>query len=355
MFQIKNPLLIIFTICFSSIGFCQYTEQINSNRPGYSIGAFSVGKGVIQLETGFELRNYKHNSFNQSTIKGTVGFLSLRWGFLFEQLELTYDGSYMFDKLSNKLSNNPIEKKRSGFLQNFLGIKYLIYDPFKKEEEVNVYSWKANNGFKLKHLIPAISLTIGANFDPFSEENPYPYGDVFGTFYKPDFNQTLYSVAPSPTPLTLMGTIATQSHFLGTWVFVTNFSLKRYLSEFIEKTYIITLTHTFNPLWSVYIENQGIFSERYSDNITRAGAAYLIGENLQVEGTIGANAKTTPNFISINAGASYRLDFHKDFKDPKKIEKKKLKKEERALKKSSRKLNKQDKKRNKNARKKPKQ
>jgi hypothetical protein len=353
MFEIKNPLLLL--LCISNIGVCQYTEQINSNRPGYSIGAYSVGKGVVQIETGFESRNYKHNGYNQSTIKGTVGFLSLRWGFLFERLELTYDASYMFDKFTNKIPNNPIEVKRSGFLQNFLGVKYLIYDPFKKEKEINVYSWKANNGFKLKDLIPAVSLTLGANFDPFSEETPYPHGDLFGTLYRPVFYQTLYYVAPSPTPLTLMGTVATQSHFLGTWVFVTNFSLKRYLSKFIEKTYIITLTHAFNPLWSVYVENQGVFSERYSDNIIRAGAAYLVGRNLQVEGTIGTNTRTDPSFFSINAGASYRLDFHKDYKDPKKIERKKLKKEERALKKSRRKFDKQENKRNKNARKKPKQ
>jgi len=353
MFEIKNPLLLL--LCISNIGVCQYTEQINSNRPGYSIGAYSVGKGVVQIETGFESRNYKHNGYNQSTIKGTVGFLSLRWGFLFERLELTYDASYMFDKFTNKIPNNPIELKRSGFLQNFLGVKYLIYDPFKKEKEINVYSWKANNGFKLKDLIPAVSLTVGANFDPFSEETPYPHGDLFGTLYRPVFYQTLYYVAPSPTPLTMMGTIATQSHFLGTWVFVTNFSLKRYLSKFIEKTYIITLTHAFNPLWSVYVENQGVFSERHSDNIIRAGAAYLVGRNLQVEGTIGTNTRTDPSFFSINAGASYRLDFHKDYKDPKKIERKKLKKEERALKKSRRKFDKQENKRNKNARKKPKQ
>ena len=355
MFEIKNPLLLILFFCISNIGVCQYTEQINSNRPGYSIGAYSVGKGVVQIETGFESRNYKHNGYNQSTIKGTVGFLSLRWGFLFERLELTYDASYMFDKFTNKIPNNPIEVKRSGFLQNFLGVKYLIYDPFKKEKEINVYSWKANNGFKLKDLIPAVSLTVGANFDPFSEETPYPHGDLFGTLYRPIFYQTLYYVAPSPTPLTMMGTIATQSHFLGTWVFVTNFSLKRYLSKFIEKTYIITLTHAFNPLWSVYVENQGVFSERHSDNIIRAGAAYLVGRNLQVEGTIGTNTRTDPSFFSINAGASYRLNFHKDYKDPKKIERKKLKKEERALKKSRRKFDKQENKRNKNARKKPKQ
>ena len=27
----------------------QYTDQINSNRPGASIGAFAVGKNVIQF------------------------------------------------------------------------------------------------------------------------------------------------------------------------------------------------------------------------------------------------------------------------------------------------------------------
>ena len=35
----------------------QYTDQINSNRPGASVGAFSVGKNVIQSELGFSLEN----------------------------------------------------------------------------------------------------------------------------------------------------------------------------------------------------------------------------------------------------------------------------------------------------------
>ena len=51
--------------------------------------------------------------------------------------------------------SNPTPYPKRGFLQNFFGIKYLIYDPFKKEREVNTYSWKANNGFKLRELIPA--------------------------------------------------------------------------------------------------------------------------------------------------------------------------------------------------------
>ena len=54
MTRIGNLLIIILSFFISSKLTSQYTEQINSNRPGYSIGAFSVGKGVIQVETGPE-------------------------------------------------------------------------------------------------------------------------------------------------------------------------------------------------------------------------------------------------------------------------------------------------------------
>ena len=118
---------------------------------------------MIQFEAGGEYRSYKHKSYNNSKVNGKVGFFSLRYGFLKEQLELTFEGVYNFDELTNRLALPETTYKREGFLQNFLGIKYLVYDPFKKEQEINVYSWKANNGFKLRDLIPAVSVTLGAN------------------------------------------------------------------------------------------------------------------------------------------------------------------------------------------------
>ena len=51
----KNALFLF--IFSSSILIAQYTDQINSNRPGASIGAFSVGKNVYQSEIGFAYRN----------------------------------------------------------------------------------------------------------------------------------------------------------------------------------------------------------------------------------------------------------------------------------------------------------
>ena len=70
------------------ISYGQYTDQINSNRPGASIGAFSVGKNVVQFEGGTELRTYKHKSYNNSIVKANLLFLSVRYGLLSEKIEL---------------------------------------------------------------------------------------------------------------------------------------------------------------------------------------------------------------------------------------------------------------------------
>lgn len=291
----------------------QYTDQINSNRPGVSIGAFSVGTGVIQIETGLEYRLYQHKNYNNATSEGSVSFLSLRWGLYKEELEIIYEGSYLADKLKNKLFTPNFIYRRSSFLTNFIGVKYLVYDPFKNRDgEVNIYSWKANNAFRLSDLLPAVSLTVGANLNIEQNTNAYPYGDVFNLLYRPIFYQNLRISTESEPIVNFRATIATQSHFMGTWVFVTNFSYNRITTDFAETSYILTLTHTFSPKWSIYLENQGIYSKIYKDQIYRTGAAYLLTDDIQIESTIGSNFKDTPSLFSINAGISYRLDFHKD-------------------------------------------
>ena len=63
---------------FSIIVQAQYTDQINSNRPGASIGAFSVGKNVIQSEIGLSFHQYSHSGYNNSSFKGGLGFIALR-------------------------------------------------------------------------------------------------------------------------------------------------------------------------------------------------------------------------------------------------------------------------------------
>ena len=54
------------------------------------------------------------------------------------------------------------KSKRQGFLENFVGFKYLFFDPFKKREKLMFIVGKLIM-FQVKDLIPAISLTFETN------------------------------------------------------------------------------------------------------------------------------------------------------------------------------------------------
>ena len=125
---------------------------------------------------------------------------------------------------------------------------------------------------------------------------------------------------------------------------MTNFIYDRFLSDYPELNYILTLTHTINNYWSVYIENQGIKSDLYRNFLFRSGVAYLYSDDLQIEATIGTSTKTTPSSILANIGVSYRLDFHKNFISGEEKEEKELKKQEKNLKKTFKKKYKTEKK-----------
>ena len=266
----------------------QYTDVINSNRPGLSVSAYAVGTGVIQAELGLGFEQRDHEVLNSESNMFTSE-LALRYGLLFEPLEIIYEGRFVnqnIDYLDLALSS-----KRTDFERNRLGLKFLIYDPFKgKPMKPNLYSWRANNVFQLKNLIPAISIYAGANF--VLGDNP---------FYRTD---------PTVSPRVM---VATQSRLSPRFVLISNVAYDRIGTDFPEWNYTISLQHAFrNPKWSVFVENQGIKSDRYSDVLLRSGFAHLLNENFQIDAYLGANFKNTPSRLFGTLGLSYRLDFHQD-------------------------------------------
>ena len=56
----------LFLLCVIN-SYSQYTDIINSNRPGQSKSAFAVGQNVAQLESGFYNFNNKHDLLTQKT------------------------------------------------------------------------------------------------------------------------------------------------------------------------------------------------------------------------------------------------------------------------------------------------
>lgn len=283
---------IFFLLCLiTSSAFSQYTDVINSNRPGVSRSAFSVGTNVAQFEVGPYIVNEKHTPLKYDVSGFGIDFAA-RYGLLFEQLEINLEGTYQNDTFTDNRSIFSTEDDRANFKHITIGAKYLVYDPYKnsEEEKPNLYSWKANHRFKWNSLIPAVAVYAGANFD--TKDNPYTAPGIEGF---------------SPKVI-----IATQNNFVGGWVLVMNLIKDRIGTDQSDFQYIFTLTHSFNPQWVIFGEAQGIKSDFYADNLFRFGGAYLWGKDFQLDTALTFNTKDTPSVFGVNFGASYRLDFHKD-------------------------------------------
>lgn len=287
MVQIRYVVLFVFLVPF--VVASQYTDVINSNRPGIAVSAYAVGKNVVQAETGFLYERRDHSILNTNS-SAFGGELALRYGLLLEQLEIIYEGTYLSE--NRTFENFNLEERRTDFSRNRLGLKYLIFDPYKNPEanKPNLYSWRANNKFQLKNLIPAVSLYGGATFN--LGDNP---------FY------------PEDGTISYRAMIATQSRLTPKSVLITNVAYDRISTDFPEFSYAISFSHAFrNPKWSVFVEHQGIDSDRFSDLLVRGGIAHLFGPNFQADVSLGASVKNTPFRAFARTGISYRLDFHKD-------------------------------------------
>ena len=280
MNQIKKYAFLLFFFTVFSVN-AQYTDVINSNRPGESQSAFSVGQTVFQAETGVYGTSEEHVLLGTET-KGFGVDLALRYGAFLEQLEFNVELKHQWDQFQTGLGT----ENRNDFKKLTIGAKYLIYDPFKNYvEKVNIYSWKANHKFKWRQFIPAVGVYAGANLN-------------FDSIYLPE-NE------PSVSPKLML---ITQNQFSGGYVLVTNIIADRVTSEFPSYGYVVTLTKGFSEKWSGFLENQGYKSDYYSDSILRTGAAYLIKENIQIDASIGGNFKDTPSLFYGGIGLSWRFD-----------------------------------------------
>lgn len=277
--------LSIITVQFAQ---AQYTETINTNRPGSSHGAFSPGNGVIQAELGGFYNNDKHNLLDTET--ESLGFeYQLRYGFVLERLELVLDGAYASADFTYPKGSTTESTSYSNFRSNTIGAKYLVFDPYlrnlKKNEKPSYISWKKNNTLQWSDLIPAVSAYAGFNFS---------FGD----------NPFLYEDEPSTSPK--VGVIT--QHNYRRWVLVSNFFADKMSTDYSSYTGIFTLTHSLSGRYAIFGEFQTIIGDYYSDEIFRGGMAYLLTKQLQFDISAFTNFKNTPTRWGVNFGVSYRVD-----------------------------------------------
>ena len=271
--------------------YAQYTETINSNRPGFSYGAYSVGRGVFQGEMGARYGNDNHDLLNEDVDIFNLDY-SLRYGLNYERLEVLLDGTYSSENVMISSGLSTAEFTNNNFRRNTIGAKYLIYDRYlqKDLEGPNLISWKAENTFQWDDLIPSLSAYAGANL--LFGDNPFMFQDE-----------------PSLSPR--LG-IITQNNYRN-WVFVTNFIADKFNTDFPAYEGIFTLTHTISRNIAIFGEYQFIINDLYSDDIFRFGAGYLALEDLQLDASVMFNLRDTPSRWYAAFGVSYRYDdLHKE-------------------------------------------
>ena len=338
-----NSKLLYFIFLFS-VFFChsQYTEIINSNRPGSSHGAFAVGVNVLQLETGVSGHTLEHSNLNNSKIDGLNFNYLFRYGFLNEKLEVFLDGNIITRNILDKNYINDYSTDLSETIigKQTLGIKYLFFDPYKNKKwhGENVYSWNAGRKIKLTDFIPAISAIVGSSFN---FDDRIQYDDLFFKVKQPLhpdlFNdgimRSINFYQPEQTISPFIG-LATQHHFKGRWVVVNNFFYELGLknptipsnvepNDYSKINYLFTITYNLqNPKWSIFGEFQTFKNKTYSDDLFKFGIANLISKNSQIDLNFGGSFKTTPSYTYINVGFSQRFDWHKDISEEEKQAKK---------------------------------
>lgn len=290
--MLKLKVFAFIFITSTLIANAQFTETINSNRPGQSQGAFAVGTGVYQLEAGGFYGNDTHELRQTDTDLYGANYM-IRAGLLTDILELSIKGRYQVEETMIYQGGQNRTYERKNFPFNTIGAKVLLYDPNKNGDnrrEINIRSWDANQKFDWKRLIPAVSLYGGANVT-IQDENPYRF--------------------EGESKYTPQVTLITQ-HNWGRFVWVMNFTAEKFTETYDNYEFIGTLTHAFNPKFAIFGEYQAIIGDLYADDIFRAGGAYLITDYLQVDVAGLANVKDTPSRWQVQAGLSVRLNFHKD-------------------------------------------
>ena len=265
----------------------QYTDIINSNLPGNSQSAYAVGGRVLQFEGGLWYES-SHHKLTATTMHYVGLNYAVRYGFYREQLEVMLNGILAYD-YTTMLGHSA---SHLSFVNNTIGAKYLLFKPKFLDEEPNIYSWKANNALRWRNMIPSVAIYVGANFLP-NQRYYYERMDVISPKVA-----AIFQMEPMPRI-----------------VVVGNLIADRFIKkEQTEYSYLLTLTHNLRNGWfSIFAEQQGIYGNNYSDQITRLGAAYIANADLQLNADLGVGWNDTPQRYMILVGASYRIDKHNGF------------------------------------------
>lgn len=258
--KMKNLLIITLLLYLPFLSFGQFNETIRTGRPGQSIGAFTVGKNVLQFQQGVE---YFSSDGQNRTQKGFLTNNVVRFGIL-ETVEL----SALVDYRSNQTRFDTSKIESQGLSNAHLGFRVHI-----NEQK----GWIPATGFQMRLKIPNVSNDFGSN------------------------------------------QLATVMVFVANWTLPKEMSLATnwildYNGNDANPTgkYVINFGFPIHKKLSGFIGNYGQVYQSTFQTRFEGGFAYLVNNNFAIDlaATYGDNQHSKD--FSVSTGVSYRfLNFRK--------------------------------------------
>lgn len=281
--NMNKKILFFFFIGSSYLLNAQYTNVINSNRPGFSESPYSVGSGIYQLETGFFYNSSK--IVRTFTIPNSLGYnMVFRTSFFNEKLEFNSNFTLQKDKVAFK-NVFTSDYNTTGISDLSFGAKYLVFHQKYEDKSKEIRSWKRRQAYDWKRAIPSVAIYLGVNTN------------LVNDIYK------LEGLTPKIGVL-LQNNLSKELNI------ITNIFYNNIGSSYSEVSYIVTGTYAINEDWSAFLEHKGTYNKYQINNNFGTGIAYLSSRHFQVDAStrLNFNGKTTEFYAGI--GFSFRLDRH---------------------------------------------
>jgi hypothetical protein len=262
----------------------QFTDIINSNRPGQSDTPYAVGKGIHQFEAGISFAD-NNNIVLQSTFETkTLEFL-FRTGVLLERLEVDFRANYKNEQQRIIKDDAFNSKTIQGLSDVGIGVKFMIYEQKYQDKSQQIRSWKKRTSFDRRRLIPTVGIYTGLNANMVS--NPF----------KDEFNHSTFKAA-----------ILLQNNLSSRFVLLNNLVIDKIAQENEYFKHTISGTFAISTTFSTYIESVGQYSVDAKPFFDHGfGFAYLISPDLQVETSFRSNLAENYDDFLVSVGVAWRL------------------------------------------------
>lgn len=214
--------------------FGQYGETIRSGRPGQSIGPFTVGARVFQVQSGVEPSGFDQSKTSMASGQTLAGVGVVRLG-ITEQFEVGMGAVYQWDEA----------------VVNGLDSSYNGLSAYSLRMRSNIYIGKG--------LIPTIGWQLNMNLPVLTEAYQIPHVAPKLTMM---FSQNL---GKGFGLLTNVGAIWGSNGNLPKWFYTCN------------------LNYSISSKYNAFIEPYGFLQDDQWNRKLNAGLAYLVNKDLQLD------------------------------------------------------------------------